>query len=128
MVQLVKDPALSLLWLGLLCGMGLIPGLGTSACYGFGQKNKVGTKRSKSDKEEYHFKSHICGIQKKGTNEFIYKTETDFFENKVMVTKGERLGEGWTGVLRLAYAHHCTWSGWSTGTGCTALGTPLGIL
>jgi len=33
-------------------------------------------KWSKSDKDEYHMVSLICGIQKNDTNEFIYKTET----------------------------------------------------
>ena len=32
--QQVKDSALSLLWLGCCCGVGLIPSLGTLACHG----------------------------------------------------------------------------------------------
>ena len=40
MVQQVKDPALSLPWLGLRFGAGLIPGLGTSSCHGCSQKEK----------------------------------------------------------------------------------------
>ena len=38
MVQQVKDPVLSLWWLGSLLGGGLIPGLGTSTCGGGGKK------------------------------------------------------------------------------------------
>ena len=40
MVQQVKDLVLSLLWLRLLQCVSLIPGLGTSACHGYGQKIK----------------------------------------------------------------------------------------
>ena len=36
--QWVKDLVLSLQWLGHCCGMGLIPGLGTSMCQGDGQE------------------------------------------------------------------------------------------
>ena len=50
---------------------------------------------------------HICGILKKDTNELLCKTETDSqdFENKLMVTKGDKGGEGWTGGLRLSAAY-----------------------
>ena len=36
----VKHPTLSLCGSGRCCGMGLIPGLGTSACHGHNQKTK----------------------------------------------------------------------------------------
>ena len=38
------------------------------------------------------------------TNELIYKTDTDL-ANELMVTKGNRSGEGWTEGLGLIYAH-----------------------
>ena len=47
----------------------------------------------KSDKKDkYHMISLICGILKNDTNGLIYRMETDStdFENKLMVTKGER--------------------------------------
>ena len=37
-----------------------------------------------------------------------------------MVNKGDRLGEGWIGVLRLTHAHCGIWSDCPTGTCCTA--------
>ena len=41
-------------------------------------------------------------------NELIYKTETNSQTSKtVIVTKGERWGEGWIGGLGLAYGHNC---------------------
>ena len=40
MAQQVKDLALSLQWLGMLLGVGLIPGLGTSAYGRHGKKRK----------------------------------------------------------------------------------------
>ena len=53
------------------------------------------TKWSKSDKDKYYMISLVCEIWKKNRNELIYKTETDTdFENKLVVTKGERWGEG----------------------------------
>ena len=54
-------------------------------------------------------------------NELIYKTETNSQTSKtVIVTKGERWGEGWIGGLGLAYAHYCIWNIWSAGTCCIA--------
>ena len=40
MAQQVKDLALSHCGSGYSCGVGLIPGLGTSVCHGHGQKKK----------------------------------------------------------------------------------------
>ena len=39
------------------------------------------------------------------------------FENKLIVTKGDRYGEwgGWTRGLRQAYAHSGIWNDWPTG-------------
>ena len=34
------------------------------------------------------------------------------FENKHMITKGDRLGEGGTGGLGLSYAPYCIWKEW----------------
>ena len=50
---------------------------------------------SQTQKNKYMI-SLIYGIQKKDTNEFIYKTEIDSqdIENKHMVTKGEKEEEG----------------------------------
>ena len=50
MAQRVKDPVLSPQQLGSLCGTGLIPGPGTSACRGCGQNTK---------KSELYLKSYI---------------------------------------------------------------------
>ena len=47
LAQRVKDPALSLQWLGLLLWCGSIPGPGTSLCHGWGQKGKK--KRKEND-------------------------------------------------------------------------------
>ena len=48
---------------------------------------------SQTEKDKYHRISLICGNLKNGTNELIYKTETDSdIDNKLMVTKGEREG------------------------------------
>ena len=41
MAQQVKGLVLSLLWLVSLCGLGLTPGPGTSACWGAAKKKKV---------------------------------------------------------------------------------------
>ena len=51
---------------------------------------------SRTEKDKYHMISMICGIQKKNdANEFIYKIEIySHFDNKLMVTKGERGGRG----------------------------------
>ena len=52
------------------------------------------TKQSVSEKNRYHMTSLIC-LSKYDTNELIYKTETDSqTQNKLTVTKEERLGEG----------------------------------
>ena len=65
---------------------------------------------SQTQKGKYHMILLICGIQKNGTNEPIYKTEIEsqilqkicrkFVENKFMVTNGER------DKLRLKYTHY----------------------
>lgn len=39
-----------------------------------------------------------------------------------MVNKGDRLGEGWIGVLRLAYAHEDVWNAWPARMWCTVEG------
>ena len=52
---------------------------------------------SQTQKDKYHTILLICGIKKRGTNEFIYKTEV---ENKLMVTRGwgDKLGD-WDGHI-----------------------------
>ena len=63
--------------------------------------------------------SLISGILKqKDTAEIL----TDF-ENKLIVTKGNMQGEGWTGDLGLAYAHWDICNDWPTGTCLIAEGT-----
>ena len=44
---------------------------------------------------------------KKGFKRTYLQNKSRFtdFENKFMVTKGDRWGQGWTGGLGLAYAH-----------------------
>ena len=52
---------------------------------------------SQTEKDKYHMISLTCGNlkKKKDTDELIYKTErASDIENKLMVTKGERGGEG----------------------------------
>ena len=46
---------------------------------------------SQKENDKYHMRSLTCGIQKDDTGELIYKTDT---ENKLMVNKQERKGEG----------------------------------
>ena len=49
-----------------------------------------------SQKDKYHILTHICGIQKNGTDEPVCKAETDTdVENKHMDTKGGKRGGGW---------------------------------
>ena len=51
------------------------------------------TQCSKPDKDQYHVTHYVWKVKKKkGTNELLYKRETDsqISENKFMVTKGER--------------------------------------
>ena len=50
------------------------------------------------------------------------------FENKLMVTKGDRWGGGWTGGLGLAYAHCGIWNDWLMGTCCIVQGTLPNVL
>ena len=50
MAKQVKDSALSLLWLWLHCGAGLIPELGTSTCCGQSQGKKKKKKKRKEKK------------------------------------------------------------------------------
>ena len=50
-----------------------------------------------TEKDKYHTISLTCGILKNGTNEPIWKQNRNSVrdvENKLMVTKGERAGEG----------------------------------
>ena len=54
--QRVTYPALSLQWLRCSGGMGLIPGQGTSACHGFGQKKK----KSCCSRGSIRPDSHLC--------------------------------------------------------------------
>lgn len=67
------------------------------------------TKCSQSDNERLtSYDVTYMQNLKKDANELICRTQTDSidFENKLMVTKGDRQGgEGWTGVLELAHAH-----------------------
>ena len=47
-----------------------------------------------------------------GTNEPIYKTETDSdMEKRLVVAKGEGEGVEWTGSLGLVDANLCIWNG-----------------
>ena len=58
------------------------------------------TKWNKSDRErQIAYDIAYMWNLKNDTNELIYKTETDL-ENKLMVTKGERLGEDKLGVWK----------------------------
>ena len=49
MAKQVKDSALSLLWLWLHCGAGLIPELGTSTCCGQSQGKKKKKKKKRKE-------------------------------------------------------------------------------
>ena len=61
---------------------------------------------------KHHKVSLICGIEKKDTNEFIRKIEIDSqTENQLNITKGGKLGKGWTRGLEFAYAHCGIWMG-----------------
>ena len=60
------------------------------------------TKRM-SQKKTYDI-TYMCNL-KYGTNEPIYKTETDSQRTGV-VAKGQREGEGWTGSLGLVDANY----------------------
>ena len=49
-------------------------------------------------------------------SKLIYKTNGLIgFENKLIVTKGDRFGEGRTGGMGLAGAHSSIWNDWPTG-------------
>ena len=74
--------------------------------------------------------SLICEILKNDTNELIYKTETNSqtLKTNFWLSKGKGGGVGWIGSLGLADAHRWTWTGWSVGTCCVALGTLPNIL
>ena len=70
------------------------------------------------------------GTKQKYINELIWQNRnrlTDF-ENKLMVTKADRWGEGWTAGLGLAYAHCGMWNDWPKETCCIAQGTLPSIL
>ena len=65
------------------------------------------TKWNKSDKEKQlsYDITYIWNLN--NTNKLIYKTETKpEFENKPMVTKGDKREKGGIGGLGLAYAHY----------------------
>ena len=50
---------------------------------------------SQTEKDKYHRISLICGILKMGQNNlFTNRNRVTDIENKLMVTKGERQGEG----------------------------------
>ena len=51
-------------------------------------------------KDKYHMISLTCGIQKRDTNELIYKTETvlQISKTNLMVTKGDREGRDKSGA------------------------------
>ena len=51
---------------------------------------------SQKEKNKYHILTHICGIQKNGTDEPVCKAEIDTdVENKPMDTKGGKWWGGW---------------------------------
>ena len=81
-------------------------------------------------KYKHHIISLICGILKKmiQTNLFEEQKQTTDFENKLMVTKEDGVGKGWTGSLGLAYAHCGMWNDWSMRTCSVAQGTLHNIL
>ena len=61
------------------------------------QRSSYSTKLSQTEKDKYHTLAPICGIEKKtDTNELIFKTERKQTHkvNKLMITKGEKSGEG----------------------------------
>jgi len=62
----------------------------------------------------------MWNLKIKDKNKLIYRTETDF-ENKLMVSKGEKVGaRGWTGGLGLTYAHCDIRNDWPMGACCIA--------
>ena len=85
-------------------------------------------------KDKHHIISPICGIKKKkkkGTNELIYRTETDSetLKTNLGLSKGTGgRGEGWTGGLGLVYAPCGMCSEWPKETCCPAQRTLPNIL
>ena len=57
-VQWVKDPVLSLLWLGLLLGVGSVPGPGTSAWCNAAKKKKKKRKRKTNPQKQKQTKTN----------------------------------------------------------------------
>ena len=107
-VLVVKDLALSLLRLG------SVPGQGTSAWHGCGQKKK------KKKKEMALFCSFLwlssipllcVNIRQ---NEPIYRKEANSgtWRTDLWWSRGEGEGVEWTGSLGLEDADYCIWSGW----------------
>ena len=50
---------------------------------------------SQKEKDKYSILMHIYGIQKNGTEEFIYRAAMGHIENKCMDTKWGRRGMNW---------------------------------
>ena len=67
MEQWVKDLALSLQRLGWCCGIGLIPGPGTSTCHGHGKK----TKQNKTETASLFFGNTLSCCRGKYSKEMI---------------------------------------------------------
>ena len=60
--------------------------------YNIDGTRKYHTKWSKSGRERQIYGIICMWNLKNNTNESVYKTETNFLEKEVMVTKGERVG------------------------------------
>ena len=77
--------------------------------------------------KDKHNISHHLYVEslKKHTNEQLQNRNR---LKKLMVTQGDRWGEGWTGGVGLAYAHWGLWNGWPMGTCCLAQRTLPNIL
>ena len=83
------------------------------------------TKKSKSEKErQIPYDIIYMWNLKYGTNEPIYKTETDSdVENRLVVAKGEGERVGWLGSLGLTDTNYCLRNGLAMKSCCVALGT-----
>ena len=65
---------------------------------------------SQKEKEIYHIISHIWNLIH-GTNEPFHRKEKLMdLENRLVLAKGEGVGVGWTGNLRLIDGNYCIWS------------------
>ena len=87
------------------------------------------SKVSQKEKRQILYDITYMWNLKYGTNEPVYKTETDTdIKNRLMVAKGEGKGVGWTGSLGLVDANYCIQNRQAMRSYCTAQGRISNLL